>query len=338
MKEKGRKIIIFWMLVSTLLVIGTQTAMSEATDLTTLNYLEEKIIMVPGNITLWFTSSDMGTDDITLIWRIYNYESDMTVYDLNSMEITYDYSFVNDTKKYNFVDNITGNEYRIKIDYSCIEVPKSQEQILNETLIEKELRLQELNLQIEDLQNNITVVQQQLNETLVLADRYKNDSDTWMGQVGELNARIYDYEMTLDRYINETRYLEYQRGFYENQTMDLSGTITTLQDPWHAAINLPSLIGGILLVGGGVFYFLYRKHKIPFLQKKNIEPNIPFEERQGMLKVPHKITTGLQKEIDAGKTTPKKEENKTTENIDNMHQFIDNLEPTANNNQNIEYQ
>lgn len=296
MKET-KNIIKFLMLVATIFILGTNIVGSIPTTLDTINYKQEKIILIPGNVTLNFTSSDTGNNDILFIWRIYSSDSDLTLYSIVSKVITYDYTFINNTKKYDYIDDNTLFEYRIMVNYSSINVPKSPQELLNDSLIENNTKILELNIEINDLNTNITFLQQQLNATRILAEQYKNDSKKWEGYVGELNARIYDYEYTLDKYMNKSRDLRLEKEILENQTLSLRNNINTLENPWHPEINLPSLFLGLFIILGGVLYFRFKKLKKPIFNKKFNETFMTKEEKTKLERIPNTPPTGLRQEL-----------------------------------------
>ena len=188
--------------------------------LDTLEYEETKLIAITGNVTLPVSTSP----DISLLFRLYDSASNITIYNVKSNEIIYDSSFVNDTKNFSFLGN-DNNTYIIRIDYSSIQVPPSFEEIIAgyEALID------ELEVNNTRLLGDIKSLQNSLNESLSEITRLKEETQPLLDRVANLTAEIELYEqkyweLKSQRDHFEGKYKEYkdswnvfpEEGFYFN--------------------------------------------------------------------------------------------------------------------------
>jgi hypothetical protein len=236
--EKIKRKIKILMLVTTLIITVMPIVVSADIELATLDYRETKIVSTSGNVTLAFINSTTGTNDVIVLWRIYGNDSNITVFCIESKEIEYDYTFVNDTKRYYYLNTWDSKTYIIYVNYSSIQVPKSQEQILNDTKNQYETIINSLNTEITDLKKS----RDELNNTKIqletdvetwkqTAEEYLSERDEALGinlplhiKIDNLSAKINDTEMMIAE-------LNYTIRKKDRVIESLEGTISKMMDP-----------------------------------------------------------------------------------------------------------
>jgi len=294
-----------------MLLFFVSSVLAETTTLTTLDYQESAIIAIGGNVTLIFNSSSTGNNDITFLWRIYNVENNFTILCIKSKEITYDHRFVNNTKEYLFRDNKTNATYRIWIDYSSIQVPKSLEEWLNESLIGKNAIIANLTEQITRLNTSV------INLT-ILVDMYKTAWETQQAENGPLRTQIINLSLLLNNSRNTTSGLRVQFYLAEDDISSLESTVTQLKDGWCMGytyngkdygphINLASLTIGFL-VCLFLFVFLLKRvigGKIKKQTKKNATSDIEKPRQHSIWRGLLRTDYGRNKREDIPYSTPK---------------------------------
>lgn len=268
MKKQKNKIIL--MLITTTLFltyIATNALSEETINLAVLDYQENDIIAINGDITLTYLNSSTGSNDINLLWRIY--QSNITIYSIQSKTIMYDTSFINDTKNYYFKDNTSNITYLIQVNYSSIQVPKSIEQLLNESLAIKDAIIQNLSQQLNNSTFNI------LNLT-TFVDMYKT---AWeLSQAENLPLQTQNANLTLlyENTKNKTSELRTQLYFAEDKVNSLEETTAELRDNWCFSytynnkdygpyLNFPNLLIGLI---GGMITAGYITKKVRIGKRK----------------------------------------------------------------------
>lgn len=251
---KKQKIIIILMLVTTLFALSVNATEIELGE---IEYKDSDLFFTPGNVTLTFNDSDTGDNDLQILWRIYSPENNLTIFYLKSKTILYDTSFINNTKGYYYKD---GNQsYVVYVDYSSINVPKSVEELLNESLVDKNAEITALKLE----KKNLSAL---LNSTIAERDQWKNtaqtvttERDNALAENQPLKNQITSLEDDLSFQQNRTRELNDEIMYKENEIDSLKKTIKELKNPWCTGytyagqsngfhINYSSLlIGGILI-------------------------------------------------------------------------------------------
>lgn len=314
MKERKKKIVLKLVIATAILLFSaTIVVPGEITYLTTIDYLESDIIGINGNITLIFNSSDTGKNDMIVLWRIYSSSDNITIYCIKSKEIDYDFHFVNNTKAYLFKDNnnATNITYKIWIDYSSIHVPKSLEEMLNETLIVKNALIASLTEQVIKL--NASVV-----NLTTLVNMYKT---SWEQQVAEntpLRSQIAILNNQVSAYHNETSDLRVKFYLAENDVSSLESTVTQLKDGWALGysyrgkdygphINLASLTIGFVICFF-LFVFLLKKvigSKIKKQTKKNATGDVEKPRQHSIWRGLLRTDYGRNKREDVPYDTPK---------------------------------
>jgi len=312
MKEKKKIIEILGLVIATTILLATNV-MSEEIDLATIDYLKSDVIAINGNITLVFNSSDTGKNDITVLWRIYSSGDNITIYCIKSKEIDYNYRFVNNTKAYLFKDsdNTTNITYKIWIDYRSIQVPKSLEEMLNETLLVKNAIISNLSAQIIILNTSV------VNLT-TLSTMYKASWEIQLAKNQPLIDQIAILNNQVSIYHNKTSDLRLQLYFAEDNVSSLESTITQLKDGWALGysyrgkdywphVNLASLTIGFVICFF-LFVFLLKRvigGKIKRQTKKNAASDIEKPRQHSVWRGLLRTDYGRNKREDVPYSTPK---------------------------------
>lgn len=224
-----KSIIILGILMLVLVPLATAE-----TNLGTLEYKENRMIAIDGNITLAFDHSPTGTVDVIIFLRLYDPTYNKTVYGFQSQEISYDSNFINDTKTYTFKD---GNEsFKIAVDYSSIQVPPGIEEIV----AGYEAKINEL------IENNTK-----------LLEKIKMLYEALNGSYDQINATLQELEMEkaksqplVAQIINYTAELERSDWAYRQ----LQSELAEYKDPWllfskdGLFINFATLVLTILIL------------------------------------------------------------------------------------------
>ena len=200
-----RKLII----IGILMLVMAPLAGATDTVLDTLEYKENKMIAITGNVTLPVSTSP----DISLLFRLYDPASNITIYSVQSNEIIYDYTFVNDTKNYTFIGN-DNKTYIICIDFSSIEVPPGIDAIIAgyEAIIEN------LTANYTALEGELEYLRGVLNQSLRDFEAEQNKTAPLLDKLANLTADITEYEMAYmsldsERQHYEAKYKEYSDPF-----------------------------------------------------------------------------------------------------------------------------
>jgi hypothetical protein len=176
-----RKLILIGLVL--LLFVGTANA-SEIT-LDTLEYKQNKLITIPGNITM--TPEGEG---VSLLFRLYDPVSSITIYSVQSDEVEVTPEFINDTKFFKFLAN-DNNTYLIGVDYSSIDVPPS----IDEIIAEYEALIDELEANNTRLWADIETLQRGLNASLSEISDLKEKNAPLLARIENLTNDIAQYEI-----------------------------------------------------------------------------------------------------------------------------------------------
>ena len=210
-----RKIVILVLMLATVFLTTTVNATSIKT-LADINYKEKTITFLEGNHQFIYLTSETGSNDIT-INVTYSNITGWSLIEVQSNQINITWRFINNTKSYYYLDNITGDIYTIRVDYSSIAVPKNPDNetvaVLREKVEELEQINQTYNEMLENytmmeetyshynetvtaLKHNITVLKERINTLEAERDRYKdnynnikNDYDQLNENYGKLNDK-----------------------------------------------------------------------------------------------------------------------------------------------------
>ena len=252
----------YLIVVLTLVMLTVPMLVSgEPINLGTLDYEESEIVVMTGNVTLNFSWSDTGVNDLAFLWRIYGSEDNLTILQIASLEIDYDHTFVNDTKEYVFKDNNTNKTYVISVDYSSINVPESYEDVLLEII-------EEQNKTIADLKGentNLTILLDEKNNTITILTLQRDQNVTKLQEqlalllpleieIQELNGDIDTYK---NRTLNQSREIHDLEWTIDEKdwTIDSKNeTIMQLTNPWCMGY---SIFNPLTYNNDNFFYFNY---------------------------------------------------------------------------------
>ncbi len=259
-----------------IMLLATPIVVSEQLGNVTIDYLANDLFIVQGNVTLVFNDSDTGTNDITLIRVFYSSESNITLYQVISQEITYDNTFVNNTKSYIF-KNID-DSFVIFVNYSSIQVPESYADILNLTIVEQNktisnltLRLDNLTSQMESLNNQTISLQKNVTELENQSVDYWSNWQYEKNQNAPLRYNISVLKGDVDYYMNKTLELSNDIDTKDNRTTILYNKINEASGGWAFSVNLDGediyivhwgyLLIGLFLGGFLMIYVLGKRSK-----------------------------------------------------------------------------
>jgi len=320
-KQKTLKILC---ILSLLFVLSA--GLSSATEhLDTIEYQEKEFIVVQGDPTFVFNRSEHNdNNDLNIIKLFYENTTNLSVFLVESLEISYDYSFINDTKTY-FFNNDT---YSISVDYSSINVPWSPIDELREEIELLNKTIHNLTKQLENETENTTTYQnltlsllQQMetkNQTIENLTTYVEEKakplsinytklQSKYNSVNQENTRLNQEIITLEeRIANKDATIKGLEGIFSMTYPKGDITLLNINLAWF-------LIGGVAFI---LIYFflgspekvqtLFKKTKsLPFLKKpeKTIEePRTPssiehFAEKEESLLKPGKESKEVYREI-----------------------------------------
>jgi len=226
-----------------LLLVGTANASEITLDI--LEYKQNKLITIPGNITM--TPEGEG---VSLLFRLYDPISNITIYSVQSDEVEVTPEFVNDTKFFSFLAN-DNNTYIIGVDYSSIDVPPS----LDEIIAGYEAIINELNETNIILLAEIKSLETALNQSLVEILNLQNKTDPLIDRITNLTGELSLYEIN---YVE----LDKQKSHYEQKYNEY-------RDSWNIFpeegfyFNFPSAIIAAILVIILINVFMSQKQGKP---------------------------------------------------------------------------
>jgi len=258
-----------------MLVLFSTTVNATPTILDTLNYKEIKLIAIPGDINLILNQT---TNDIALLMRFYDPISNVTVYSVQSKEVTFDSTFVNDTKSYSFYDQY-GNDYYICINYSSIQVPPTMAQIIAGYTA----TIDNLTANITTLKSQIDVLNVALNQSYVdlNASQLAYNQKVIENQV--LLIALSNSSTLNEKYGNDINSLEFkisQLSEYKNSWA--IATSTGLYFNYSSAVI--TLIAMLILIG--IVWFVKQGKPVPILsQAKSYVFKQPSEDKKSEPKV-----------------------------------------------------
>lgn len=323
MKKRNKNIL---KLVCLTLVITTiiPSINGEDTVLTTLEYKDSDTIFIPGNITLSFNNSDTGKEDVSILWRVYNSDNNITIFYIISTTINYDSSFVNNTKSYYYTrKNISNETYIINVDYSSINVPTSIEDILNETIQQQNQTIKTQEEIIDELKQNVSSLKEKYNQSILKEyeleeqiEELKGERDNAIAENIPLQNEISNLEEQLSFQQNKSKELNDQINYKESFINNLEETVNQLSNPWCTGysyhgknqgfyFNYSSIIIGIM-IGLALIVLIekileYKGIKIKWNKKKafgsfhkkdkldgfsaDVEEDLPFSEPEGLKKL-----------------------------------------------------
>ena len=273
-----KKKIYVLMLVMSTVILNICVSASGNTDIATLEYLETKIVTVKGDLSLKFNSSDTGNADVILLWKVFSSDNNMTVLSFTSLPVDVDPSFVNNTKEYVFRDNNSGGYYSVFVDYSVIDVPQSEEEILLEIISEMEAQIEELNLEIELLKSQIITINNTRIELEKLLNSWKTKSNEWETKfihekeiTNPLRDDIKNLTTDIETMENVTIWMDFNISILKQEKISLENSIADLRDVWSMGFSYHgddffnfggawALIIG-LFIAGALSYTLFVKLK-----------------------------------------------------------------------------
>lgn len=273
MYKKKTVVIIFLLLTTSFFV-----SMVQADDIvTTLDYQETEIVTLPGEHDLIYNDSDTGTQDVQILWSIYNNQSNITVVCISSQEISYDSGFSNDTKAYFYNDRLSENVFLILVNYSSIDVPLSFDELLNKTISDKDLIIADLNWQIEILQSEKTTlnvtVQNQIKQLEKKQKSIDETIDKWNAEKAKnypLHVELYNLTKEIEQFENDTAWLSYNVSMLLRDKQSRDSTIEQMQNPWslgyiyrgkeYGYFNIACFFIGIVIATVGLFLFFKWKN------------------------------------------------------------------------------
>jgi hypothetical protein len=218
-----------------LIVIGflsLSTLVSASTTLVdTLDYKETKWVSIPGNTTLAFKASDTGRNDLTLLIRIFSPESNLTIYNVRSEAVDINSSFINNTKNYTY--SFHNNTYIIRVNYTSVSTPKSIAQLL----AEKDKQIANLTRELFNYSTRLSTLTILVNETLIKYIAAKN-------RLSPLENLTFLLRENLNESENNTESLRNRLDIVNQEKLNLTAK---LNDQMRFTLNIPSLIGGIVL-------------------------------------------------------------------------------------------
>ncbi len=151
MKTKKYIIIVFLTLV-------TMNTIVSATPIADLDYQEETMTYITGDVNLVFDNVNYNgsSADLTMLRIGYDNNTNISFYNIRSNTLTINPGFENNTKTYTYIDS--GDLYTVTVDYSSILVPMDPETQIE--LLESEI--ENLTLSI----SNLTSLWENLTKTL----------------------------------------------------------------------------------------------------------------------------------------------------------------------------
>jgi len=285
-----------------------------------IDYLETSLFSLAGNRSLEFDpSTPYDETDITLVRLLYSEISNVTIFQVTSNPITYDHTFVNNTKNYGFFVDGATDRFVVSVDYSSIEVPDSIEDLINQSLEEKNAYIEQLLFQIMGLEdevdslnatidsNEAKIAELEATAAILLAERNKAVEDK-----DNITVEKYDVEQNLSIYRNRTNSLIVEKSEKEKRIIYLQSRINDATDPWAASIEIDgeirstlnwiSFLVGILCCVG--FLYVFRR-KLGLVHEGNklsifvngIKQRMPSKRQRTTGTVPPTVSDDI-KEID----------------------------------------
>lgn len=205
-----------------LLLLFATSVQATQVKIADLEYEEKDFVVIEGNVTLIFSNSTNYNDnDVQVLKILYDSTYDLTLYRIESKNITYDAYFINNTKYYYYTSS--GDTYFITVDYSSIQVPDSPLKTLMNLLEEKN---QTLNLTIEKL-NNMT---SNYTESVGLIEDLSDDVDHFENQKQELETEVAEllaYRAEIIPILEDYHVLENESN---NKTIQIASLLGDISD------------------------------------------------------------------------------------------------------------
>ena len=264
-----RKILVALLLL--ILMFCPSTSVAELVGTEAIDYLDDSLFTLSGNITLVFDSSTpYDESDITLIRFFYSTTSDITLYQVISNPITYDHTFVNDTKNYGFFVDGTIDRYLITVDYSSIDVPTSIEDLINISLAEKDEFIIQLAQEISVLEDELDVLNETIAETEVELAEWKSTANLILSEKNQIEEEKNtlaiekgEVEDNLSLYKDKTNTLTIEKTQKMERIKYLTKKLNEATDAWGMSVNIDgedkSTLSWISFIIGiiSVLIFLY---------------------------------------------------------------------------------
>ena len=256
--------------ILTIVILVATNVSAEPID--TLDYEETKMIAIPGDVNLTFYSSPTGTEDISLLFRLHDQNSNVTIYNVKSNTIIYDSTFINDTKIYIFHDDME-NPYEIGVNYTAIQVPPTVEEII----AGYEAIIDELNVNNSIALGKLNVVREALNQSLsdfealtIELNEEKAKTAPLLGNIGNLTQDLEEFQFQYSKLENEKRHFENKMNEYQN------GWAMFMSDGFHFNMASASLTAIVIFALFG--YLWSRKNDKPFPGLSQVNKLIGKEE------------------------------------------------------------
>ncbi len=263
-----KKAVFFIAIISLLMANTGGVLASEQVTISTLDYEDNELVVVDGNVTLQFNWSENNNNDLIVVRLLYDPSYNFSIYKIESKNITIDYSFINNTKEYHFNESINVNDTRdfvIKIDYSTLIVPVSPIGHLRELAESLNMTIATLTGQVINMTNNWTNSNQ-------IAINLQNQASNTENQISQLIAYQQDAEIIIADYyvlqntsanktIENINLANEVRGL-EGNLNDREKTISDLENPFvifytKGEINLFHINVAWLVIGGIIFLVGY---------------------------------------------------------------------------------
>lgn len=211
-----------------ILVVSSFGTLASALDspivMGTVDYESQKHFYFDGNASLNFVSSESFSSD-ALICDFWAYDSseDLTDYKFVSQPVTTYSWFTPGLKAFIYQDSISGQLYKVYVDYSSLSVPLSAEQILYNKLL---IRYDNLSANYTNLSNKYTVLNETAKSMNITLKSYINITNMTNQPLNKTVQKLYGDFLTITaKYNNTNNTLTAYKENYTRLCLDLNNTI-----------------------------------------------------------------------------------------------------------------
>jgi len=198
----------------------------------TLDYEEGDMVYIPGNVTLVFNESDGDESDVSIVWRIYSADTNITLYYFQSKTLDIDSDFINNTKAYKYKDTNSNTTYIVYVNYTSVKVPESIEDILNSTIDMQSTQITNLSEQLSNITNLYNLLLIKYDDTKAQNGLLTIQRDEAIAQNTPILAENARLENDLQFQEEKNNELRNEISRNENIIDNLEKSISQLSNPW----------------------------------------------------------------------------------------------------------
>lgn len=235
-------------------------------QLVKISYLEKNSIILTGNHTFSFLTSDTGTNDVKIEVN-YNNVTNWSIVRVESLPLNITWQFKNDTKSYYYLDENTSKIYIVKVNYTSVKVPP------NPYLVE----IEELSKQLNSSKVNYTILLREYNNLSTIYEGmindYKNMSQNrtnWLNQITLLKANLTNLNLQVNLLKDQVNQLKNDKEYWKNEYDKMETKYKELKEKWDDILTrvvLPTIIGFVVGIVVVKAYDSFRRNRLPSLSK-----------------------------------------------------------------------